>query len=225
MTKIDTAIDRKTKILNSAEELFSYSGYDGASIRDIASHAKVQLALVGYHFGLKEQLFEIVVQRRAEYFINCRMAELADARAASKSRPIPIKKIVRAYVWPFLERVINGGSSWKHYAKLMSQIANSRRWQPIVGKYYDENSLVFIGELKRSLPNCSELTIISTFQFMIGIMLTISAETGRYEVLPGGTKSAKDLESIYSDLVPFISAGFRAVNKKNSALNNNQFTQ
>lgn len=216
MIKIDSAIDRKTQILNSAEELFSFSGYDGASIRDIASHAKVQLALVGYHFGPKEQLFEIVVQRRAEYFINCRSAELTSARAARKGRPIPIKKIVRAYVWPFLERVINGGAAWKNYAKLMSQIANSRRWQPVVGKYYDENSLAFIDELKRSLPHCSELTIISSFQFMIGIMLTVSAESGRYEVLPGGTKSAKDLESIYSDLVPFISAGFRAVNKKNA---------
>ena len=49
---------------------------------------------------------------------------------------------------------------------------------------------------------------------MIGAMLNVCAETGRYEVLPGGTKNSKDLQSIFADLVPFISAGFREVNKK-----------
>lgn len=216
MNKLVTAIDRKTLILNSAETLFSFSGYDGASIRDIAKHAGVQLALVGYHFGPKEHLFEAVVQRRASYFVDRRLAELVAARSLAKNRPIPVKKIVYIYVWPFLERVINGGSGWKNYAKLMSQVASSRRWQTIVGKCYDENSLIFIDELKRSVPNCSDLTVLSSFQFMVGAMLNVAAESGRYEVLPGGTKSTKDLESVFADLVPFISAGFKAVNKKDT---------
>lgn len=213
---MNQVIDRKAKILDAAEELFAFSGYDGASIRDIAKLAEVQLALVGYHFGPKEQLFEAVVERRAGYFIERRQAELEAARAVAKGRPIPVKKIVHAYLWPFLERVIDGGPGWKNYAKMMAQIANSRRWQPVVGKCYDKSSLVFIDELKRSLPNCSDLTVLSSFQFMIGAMLNVSAETGRYEVLPGGTESSKDLESIFADLVPFITAGFRAVNKKDT---------
>jgi len=213
LTKTKPVIDRKTQILDAAEELFSYSGFDGASIRDIAKRCDVQLALIGYHFGPKEQLFEAVVRRRAIHLTDRRIAELEEARTASKDQPIPIRKIVHAYVWPFFERVIDGGQGWKNYAKLMSQIANSRRWQPIVGECYDETSLVFTDEVRRSMSNCSELTILSSFQFMVGAMLAICAEAGRYEVLPGGTKSAEDLESIYADFVPFISAGFRAVNK------------
>ena len=217
LNKINPVIDRKTQILDAAEELFAFNGFDGASIRDIAKLAEVQLALIGYHFGPKEQLFESVVTRRAGYFTDCRQTELEDARTAAKGKPIPVKKIVHAYLWPFFERVIDSDPGWKNYAKMMAQIANSRRWQPVVGKCYDESSLIFIDELKRSLPNCSDLTVLSSFQFMIGAMLNVCAETGRYEVLPGGTKSSKDLQSIFADLVPFISAGFREVNKKDHA--------
>lgn len=211
--KTKPEIDRKTQILDAAEELFSINGFDGASIRDIAKRCNVQLALVGYYFGPKMQLFEAVIRRRSANLVESRLAELEKARAASKDQPIPIRKIVHAYVWPFFERVINGGPGWKNFAKLMAHTANTRRWQPIMGECYDGNSLVFTDEVKRTLPNCSELTVLSSFQFMIGAMLMVCAEAGRYEILPGGTKSTKDLESIYADLVPFISAGFRAVNK------------
>ena len=212
--KTSPGFDRKTQILDAAEELFSNSGFDGASIRDIAKRCDIQLALVGYYFGPKIQLFEEVVRRRSSHLTEHRITALDKARATSKGQPIPIRKIVHAYVWPFFERVINGGPGWKSYAKLMAHTANSRRWQPIMGECYDKTSLIFTDEVKRSMNNCSELTILSSFQFMIGAMLTVCAEAGRYEILPGGTKSTKDLESIFADLVPVISSGCRAVNKK-----------
>ena len=49
MSKADT----KEKILETASELFATSGYHGASIRDIAKKAEVNLAAVNYHFNGK----------------------------------------------------------------------------------------------------------------------------------------------------------------------------
>ncbi len=51
-------IEKKDKILDAAEALFAYHGYDGVTMRKIASEAGVDLALAGYHFGKKMDVFE-----------------------------------------------------------------------------------------------------------------------------------------------------------------------
>jgi AcrR family transcriptional regulator len=45
-------------ILDAAEELFAVRGYQGTSIRDIASRANVSEALIFRNFGTKSQLFD-----------------------------------------------------------------------------------------------------------------------------------------------------------------------
>lgn len=54
--------DTKEKILAVAREIFAERGYDAASIRQIATAAAVDPALVHHYFGTKEQLFVAVVQ-------------------------------------------------------------------------------------------------------------------------------------------------------------------
>jgi AcrR family transcriptional regulator len=49
--------DTREAILDSARKAFSDRGYDGASIRAIATGAGVDPALVHHYFGTKEQLF------------------------------------------------------------------------------------------------------------------------------------------------------------------------
>ncbi|WP_158969361.1 TetR/AcrR family transcriptional regulator [Paraglaciecola sp. L3A3] len=53
----------KLKILNSAEELFSKLGYDGASINMIAQKAELPKANVHYYFKNKDTLYEAVLER------------------------------------------------------------------------------------------------------------------------------------------------------------------
>ncbi|WP_181438712.1 TetR family transcriptional regulator [Paenibacillus sambharensis] len=49
--------DVKLRILLAARKLFARQGYDGTSVRQICEEAKVNVALVSYHFGGKENLF------------------------------------------------------------------------------------------------------------------------------------------------------------------------
>jgi AcrR family transcriptional regulator len=49
--------DTKLEVLSAARIEFAKSGYDGATIRSIASGANVDPALVMHYFGTKEQLF------------------------------------------------------------------------------------------------------------------------------------------------------------------------
>jgi AcrR family transcriptional regulator len=54
--------DTREAILAAAREAFAERGYDGASIRAIATSAGVDPALVHHYFGTKEQLFNATVQ-------------------------------------------------------------------------------------------------------------------------------------------------------------------
>ena len=54
--------DTRGAILTAARDVFAERGYDGASIRQIATGAGVDPALVHHYFGTKEQLFLAVVQ-------------------------------------------------------------------------------------------------------------------------------------------------------------------
>jgi AcrR family transcriptional regulator len=54
--------DTRETILGAAREVFAEHGYDGASIRAIASAAQVDPALVHHYFGTKEGLFLATVR-------------------------------------------------------------------------------------------------------------------------------------------------------------------
>jgi len=57
--------EKQLQILQVAETLFADKGFDGTSIRDIAKEAKINIAMVSYYFGSKEQLLEAIILNRA----------------------------------------------------------------------------------------------------------------------------------------------------------------
>jgi Transcriptional regulator len=52
--------DVENKIIDAARELFYEKGFTGTTVRDIASKAEVNLALLHYYFRTKDKIFEIV---------------------------------------------------------------------------------------------------------------------------------------------------------------------
>ena len=61
------SIDKKTHIIEAAIELFAEKGFEGTSIRDLATKADVNVAMINYYFGSKEKLFECMVMQKAAY--------------------------------------------------------------------------------------------------------------------------------------------------------------
>ena len=54
--------DRRHAILLAAEKLFAQHGYHAVTIRQIAEEAAVPLALVGYYYGPKHELFHAIFE-------------------------------------------------------------------------------------------------------------------------------------------------------------------
>jgi|SRR5688572_16102385 len=55
----------RERILATALEIFSQAGFDGATTRELATRAGVNLGLIKYYFGTKERLWRDAVDRAA----------------------------------------------------------------------------------------------------------------------------------------------------------------
>jgi len=58
--------DKKIEILQVSEKLFAEHGFAGTSVRDIATAANINVAMISYYFGSKEKLLEAMVLYRIE---------------------------------------------------------------------------------------------------------------------------------------------------------------
>ena len=54
----------KYKILEAAEKLFVEKGFDGTSVRELAKAAGVNVAMISYYFGSKENLLEAILEHK-----------------------------------------------------------------------------------------------------------------------------------------------------------------
>lgn len=54
--------DTKEKLLQAASHVFSKKGYSGATVKEIAERAGVNVSLISYHFQGKEGLFRVLVE-------------------------------------------------------------------------------------------------------------------------------------------------------------------
>jgi AcrR family transcriptional regulator len=77
----------RARILDAALDLFGERGLAGATVRDIAARAKVNVAAISYHFGGKEELY-LAVAAMAGSWIEARIR----ARIAHLLQPRPLDR-------------------------------------------------------------------------------------------------------------------------------------
>jgi AcrR family transcriptional regulator len=204
--------DTRTTILDVTEGLFAEGGYDGTSIRDIATHCNVQAAVIGYHFGTKTELFDAVVGRRAVIVNAARTQALTAELAARKGRPLPIEVLVETYVSPLLDATSHGDAGWRNFASLMGRLANSPRGTEMINQHYKDVAEQFMNEFRRSLPTVPDGRLVDGFLYMVSAMLFVCADTRRWEAMvKTKSKKTRDAPAVLSDLVPFVAGGFKAL--------------
>ncbi len=122
----DGAGDRGATILDVSERLFARHGYDGVTLRTIAREAGVDVALINYYFGPKQQLFDTVFQRRARILNDDRLDALNRARAEADPRPVPLERIIEAYLRPLEMAQESEDQGWRNYCALLAFVNTSR---------------------------------------------------------------------------------------------------
>ncbi len=88
-------MDKKEQIIEAAIDLFAQKGFEGTSIRDLASKADVNVAMVNYYFGSKDKLFEALVELKAASGRVTLEGLLRDKNLGSIEK---IDKIIESYI-------------------------------------------------------------------------------------------------------------------------------
>jgi AcrR family transcriptional regulator len=65
-----TATQRREQLINIGRQLFAERGFDATSIEEVASRAKVSKPVVYEHFGGKEGLYAVVVDREVRALLD-----------------------------------------------------------------------------------------------------------------------------------------------------------
>ncbi|HWB25735.1 MAG TPA: TetR family transcriptional regulator [Chitinophagaceae bacterium] len=88
-------MDKKEQIINAAVELFAQKGFEGTSIRDLASKADVNVAMINYYFGSKEKLFEALVEMKAGSARGTLESVLHDKKLSSMEK---MERVIDSYI-------------------------------------------------------------------------------------------------------------------------------
>lgn len=90
---------KNIRILREAEVLFAEKGFDGTSIRDIATAAEANVSMISYYFGSKEALMKEIIRERIHESV-----QLLDEVMADETKT-PVEKI-EAFVQRFIQHKI-----------------------------------------------------------------------------------------------------------------------
>lgn len=200
---------RRLDILRAAEGLFAARGFHGVSIRDIAAQAGVPLALVGYYFGPKVELYHSIHRARAGHF-QAQLQTIAQVRRDSPPAFL-LDEVVRAFVLPVLE--LAATPDGRSYLRVMARGLSDPLAQDETPKreLFDPLAAAFMDALAAAAPQASRGTIAGCYQFALGALLLHAIDT-RAEHLPAGESRPGDGvgEVAAPALMHFIAAGIRA---------------
>jgi AcrR family transcriptional regulator len=203
---------KRDRILDVAEELFALHGYDGVTLRRIATHARVDVALASYHFGKKLDLFKAVFDRRAAYLNESRRDALRRCQAAAGPAGPDVEQIIEAFLRPLELAQETGDAGWRHYLALIAYINNSPYWGPkMMSSLFDDLVQEFIVALRKALPGAGDEDLYWCYNNLSGALTLTLAQTGRIDKLSGGRCRSADFEAAYDHMIPFVAAGFRRV--------------
>ncbi len=123
-----TGTERRAQLLDIGRRLFAERGLDGTSIEEIAAKAGVSKPVVYEHFGGKEGLYAVVVDREVERFITMatRLLEGEDTTAKFEVAAVVLLRYIQDNSDGFriLVRDSNPASGSGTFASLISDIAS-----------------------------------------------------------------------------------------------------
>jgi AcrR family transcriptional regulator len=123
-----TGTERRAQLLDIGRRLFAERGLDGTSIEEIAAKAGVSKPVVYEHFGGKEGLYAVVVDREVERFITMatRVLEGEDTLPKFEVAAVVLLRYIEdnADGFRILVRDSNPASGSGTFASLISDIAS-----------------------------------------------------------------------------------------------------
>lgn len=193
--------DARLRILDAAEREFADRGVHGAALRRIGEAAGVAPALINYHFGGREALFEAVIRRRVEAINAARMRML-------DSMPDPgLEEVLYALFRPALDRAAGG----EVFGRILAGAAyGPRDRQLMIERHFDAVARRFVAAFRRALPGLTQERAARGHFLCIGAMISVMASAGRPERLLGESEDQALAEGLGA-AIQYAAGGLRAL--------------
>jgi AcrR family transcriptional regulator len=201
--------DRRQNILLAAEKLFAKYGFHAVSIRDIADEAGVPLALVGYHFGNKQQLYHAIFEHWSGM-----LQERIEALRHAMAQPVEgdrLAMLAEAFIAPVIR--LRASPEGEFYALLMTRglTLQSEEEDRIIREFFDPLANAFIDAFHQTLAaefeGVTRAQVAWCYQFALGALLHHIGDT-RVHRLSGGENRPSDPAAM-PQLVAFVAQGMR----------------
>jgi AcrR family transcriptional regulator len=149
-------------LLDAAETLIADHGFTTPSHRMIAGQAGTHVALVNYHFGSKEMLFEAAVERRATRLNAEWRQALADMRAKTSWS---IVDVLLAWWQPFSTLDMHKDQPWGNYLCTFARLASAPEGESWYQRYFGVSDREFHNALVEAAPGAARDDLESGFRY------------------------------------------------------------
>lgn len=199
----------RARLLQAAEELFADRGYNAVSMRDIAKHAKANLAAAGYHFGSKENLFVESVMRQMRPLNARRLAALTELE--ERPRPPSLEEVLDAFARVLLEQAVSDQESGRRLHRCLSRTfaESDQIARTVFRKELLPAALRFLGAITRACPDLPPPVAGMGLAMYAGCVIHMLrwAVSPPFPELRGDAPPGAD--ALMASLVAFGAAGFK----------------
>lgn len=202
----------KETLLRNAATLFSRSGYNAVSLRDVAKASGANVGSLTYHFGSKANLLREIYARHTLPMNTRRLELLGEARRISNPDE-RLMAILRAYVVPAFVSSSDGDGGGAEFTRMRAVLSaeGNPDAQAIIADAFDETSRSFIEALADCIPGAPVEGLAWRSQFLLGALYYALINPERVTRLSNGAVDGDDREAAVTQLVDASYASFRSL--------------
>ncbi|MBP7051313.1 MAG: TetR/AcrR family transcriptional regulator [Phycisphaerae bacterium] len=201
------------RLIDAAEDLFCWRGFNETSVRDIAAAADCNVASVNYYFGGKENLYVEIWRRRLAQIRDLRLASIETVMSAGQPG---LEELLRAHAISFLEPLIEGGRQCRFIKLMAREMIDPRLPRNL---FLAEMVIPVVSAMSRALmeicPGLNEADANVLILLLAGQLVHTVCAKEMFEEsgLPGLFQV--NIEGLVDHIVRFSAAGIRAYASEN----------
>jgi AcrR family transcriptional regulator len=198
------------RLLDAAEQLFAEHGFDGASVRDIASTAGCNIAAVNYYFGSKDKLYTEVWRRQLVQMRDTRLQAIEQVMSESNGKPSLedlLKSFANAFIGPFVDE---SRSRWLMRLMAREMVDQHVHVNVFVEEVIKPTMSAMGGALMKACPGLDESKIWLLIVFLAGQLIHVVHIKAMFDQTEMTEMPAFDLTDAVDNVVKFSAAGIRS---------------
>lgn len=199
--------ETRNRILSEALFHFAEHGFDGASMRAIASRSGISLALVQYHYGTKEKLYRAVWEEMTAPNSERRRAELS-AFDATLPRAEALRELTMIFAKPLLAATTTERGRAFLAVVCRESFDPKEAERGVILDFADNDAQLLIEAFAKVLPGAARPEIVQTYLWMAFAFFQIVAGEARLRRLSAPDTVELTTAERLSSMVTFVVGGW-----------------